>query len=106
MKKSYSTVSQLLAAAAERAEATDAPAPAEAMRECVDLIVQRMASMLTGSLRAPLPMVLDRVVTWAAAQAVSVNGATRTAEGFRQLADQIERGAFAHLEPGPPGSKH
>lgn len=64
-------------------------------RKFCDLIQHRAAELMQES-GAPLAMILDRVLTFGAAQACVIDqeGAART---FRHVAEQIEAGAFAHL---------
>ncbi|MDR6664283.1 hypothetical protein [Rhizobium sp. 1399] len=59
-----------------------------------DLIVERAASMMVKKAGADIPLVLDRMLTYAAAQACTMNGSPHTAAAFRLLADKIEGGVF------------
>jgi hypothetical protein len=57
---------------------------------------------------ASISIVFDRLLTYAAAQACTMEGSPRTAEVFRRLADNIERGAFHSVtgEGKPGGGRH
>ncbi|MET4127169.1 hypothetical protein [Roseovarius sp. MBR-6] len=63
-----------------------------------DEIVYRAACLMIEEAGADIVTVLDRLLTYSAAQAVSMDGAQDTAAIFRHLADRIEAGAFASLE--------
>jgi hypothetical protein len=71
-------------------------------RVLCDEIVARAAHLMVTEADADIGMALDRMLTYSAAQAVSIDGSAKTAALFRHIADQIEAGAFAHLE-GSPG---
>lgn len=72
-------------------------------KELCDLIVERAAAAMeeTG---APIEMILDRLLTFAGAQAFMRHGKARTAEIFRELAENIENGVFDQLSG--QGAKH
>ena len=55
---------------------------------------------------ATIEMALDRLLTYSTAQACHVGGAFETAAMFRNVAAQVEAGAFAHVEPAQPGKGH
>ena len=74
------------------------------MRRACDEAVVAMARTLAQA-GAPTPMILDRMLTYAAAQAVSIDGVENTATVFRQLADTIESGMFDRFEK-PQGAAH
>lgn len=63
-----------------------------------DEIIARAARMMVADVGANIPMMLDRLLTYAAAQIVSMDGSRDAAQIFRRLADNIEAGAFATLE--------
>tara|TARA_R110002020_G_scaffold198829_2_gene400019 strand:+ start:616 stop:861 length:246 start_codon:yes stop_codon:yes gene_type:complete len=69
----------------------------ETQRKC-DLITHRAAEMMIEQ-GASLGMALDRMLTFSAAQACKADGAFHTAAVFRSIAEQIEIGKFAHVEP-------
>ena len=73
----------------------------ERQRALCDQIVYRAARMMLGEVKAPMPMVLDRLLTFAAAQAVAVDGEVKTALAFRVLADRIEAGLFRQEDNTP-----
>lgn len=70
-----------------------------------DKIVATAAQMMVDS-GASGPMALDRMLTYCAAQACSIDGAFQTAALFRHIAEQVESGIFAHLEPSDDGKGH
>jgi len=53
-----------------------------------------------------LPMLLDRILTFGAAQAVASCGVSTSAEIFRSIAKQIEAGAFMHIDRNCEGEKY
>lgn len=55
---------------------------------------------------APLTLIMERMLTFCAAHAVSNGGARMAANTFRSIADEIEAGALMHLEAGNSGPKH
>lgn len=59
-----------------------------------DLIVSRAARMMVDEAGASVGMVLDRLLTYAAAQACVNEGSPHTAKAFRYFADRIEAGLF------------
>lgn len=59
-----------------------------------DVIVTRAAQLMQDDAGAPLAMILDRMLTYAAAQAVFSDGSAEAAKLFRHCAEQIENGAF------------
>lgn len=65
-------------------------------RRC-DRIVELAAEAMVEE-GAPVPMILDRMLTYAAAQACQIDGSKNTATVFRQLAANIESGIFDHLD--------
>ena len=71
-------------------------------RALCDEIVARAAHMMVTEAQADISTALDRLLTYSAAQVVSIDGSAKAAALFRHIADQIEAGAFAHLE-GKPG---
>ena len=64
-----------------------------------DRIVAKSARTMV-EVGASVPMVLDRMLTYATAQACSYGGSVEAAKMFRHIAEQIEDGVFAHVEPG------
>lgn len=66
----------------------------ERMKTLCDEIQHRGAKMMVEEVGAPIEMMLDRVLTFAAAQACLLDGSDRTAAAFREFADKIERGLF------------
>lgn len=65
----------------------------------MDEIVTRAARLMVTEAGADIGMALDRLLTYSAAQVTSMDGKAEAAALFRHIADQIEGGAFDHLEP-------
>lgn len=90
-------------------ETTDARMLAKTdLRAACDLVIERSATMLVEELGAPIEMMLDRMLTYAGAQACVQQGSPTAAKVFRQLADRIEAGIF-HVVTGEgdqKGSRH
>tara|TARA_R100000365_G_scaffold3600_1_gene12567 strand:+ start:6417 stop:6674 length:258 start_codon:yes stop_codon:yes gene_type:complete len=59
-----------------------------------DLIVERAARMMVDEAGASVPMMLDRMLTYVAAQACLNDGSAKTAIAFRVMAQKIEDGLF------------
>ncbi|WP_252911680.1 hypothetical protein [Aliihoeflea aestuarii] len=80
----------------------------ERRRATCDLILTRAAQLMVDEAEAPVGMVLDRLLTYAAAQACTIDGSPTTARNFRLLADRIEAGIFHSLtgEDRVAGSRH
>lgn len=72
-----------------------------------DTIIERAAFMMVGEVGASIPMMIDRMLTYAAAQAATLEGSTVTAQHFRRFAEQIEGGLFWSItgEDRPSGGK-
>lgn len=70
------------------------PTPDEAKKIACDAIIERAAEMMVGSVGASIPMMIDRMLTYAAAQAATLEGSAVTAQHFRRFADSIEDGLF------------
>ena len=77
---------------------------AELRRQC-DLLVSTCAEMAVER-GVSIPMLLDRLLTFAAAHAVSIEGTPATARAFRTMAENVERGIFARFDPEPKGRSH
>ncbi|MDW9417407.1 hypothetical protein GOB15_23750 [Sinorhizobium meliloti] len=80
----------------------------ERKKAVCDEIIFRAASMMIDEAGASMAMMLDRVLTFAAAQSCTVNGSPMTAAAFRQVADKVEAGVFHHLtgENTPNAERH
>lgn len=76
---------------------------AEITRTLCDEIIGRAAHLMVTEAGADISTTLDRLLTYSAAQVVAIDGGDKAAALFRHIADQIEAGAFAHLE-GKPGT--
>lgn len=70
------------------------PTPDEAKKIACDTILERAAVMMVAEVGASIPLMIDRLLTYAAAQAATMEGSAVTAEHFRRFADQIEGGLF------------
>lgn len=69
----------------------------DGMRHQCDQVVQAAArAMADGG--ADMAMILDRMMTFATAQAVLADGSEHTAEVYRHFAARLDDGVFAHLD--------
>ncbi|MDF8353221.1 hypothetical protein [Ensifer adhaerens] len=66
----------------------------ERRKALCDEIIHRAAKMMVEEVGASMGMMLDRVMTFAAAHACTIDGSPKTATAFRDLADKIEEGIF------------
>jgi|GEM_PF-6439944 len=71
-----------------------------AISKASDEIIAQAAHMIITDAGASMEMLLDRLLTYSAAQAVHVSGSEHTAAMFRLMADRIEGGIFAKIERG------
>jgi hypothetical protein len=69
----------------------------ERRKAACDMIIERAARMMVDEGGASVAAVIDRMLTYAAAQACTVEGSTKTAAKFRVLADRIEAGLFHRM---------
>lgn len=67
---------------------------AERLKTLSDEVVSRAAHMIVDEVGAPMPMMIDRMITYAAAQACKIDGSANTAALFREVADKIDAGLF------------
>ena len=77
---------------------------AELRRQC-DLPVSTCAEIAVER-GVSIPMLLDRLLTFAAAHAVSIEGTPATARAFRTMAENVESGIFARFDPESKGQRH
>ncbi len=76
-------------------ETTDAKMLSETdLKAACDLVIERAVEMMVGELGATFPMMLDRMLTYAGAQACTIEGSPATAKTFHRLADNIAAGCF------------
>lgn len=76
-------------------EQTDAKALAETdLKAACDLVIERAAVMMVEELGASIPQMLDRMLTYAGAQASTIEGSPAAAKIFHRLADNIANGCF------------
>lgn len=66
----------------------------ERRKAMCDQIMHRAAVMMVEEAGASIPMMLDRLLTYAAAQACHLDGSSNTAAAFRSFADKIDAGLF------------
>ncbi|RUW81491.1 hypothetical protein [Mesorhizobium sp. M2A.F.Ca.ET.067.02.1.1] len=86
-------------------EAVPIPTTIEGQRKAFcDIIVERAVDLMQSS-GAPAGMILDRLITYAAAQACTIDGSPKAAHAFRHLADQIDAGVF-HSVTGEGRGRH
>ncbi|WEX87182.1 hypothetical protein PZN02_003549 [Sinorhizobium garamanticum] len=83
------------------------PSPDEMKKHACDAIIERAAEMMVAGAGASIPMMIDRMLTYAAAQAATLEGSAVTAEHFRRFAENIEGGLFWSItgEDRPGGGK-
>ncbi|WP_105370607.1 hypothetical protein [Neorhizobium huautlense] len=74
---------------ATKAETTDA-----ARKALCDQLITGAVRMMIEDAGAPVPLILDRLLTFAAAQSCAMDGKAKTAAAFRDLATRIEAGAL------------
>lgn len=72
----------------------------KAISKASDEIIAQAAHLVITEAGASMEMLLDRLLTYSAAQAVHVSGNEHTAATFRLMADRIEGGIFAKIERG------
>lgn len=80
----------------------DKPRPLEAhetraLQAACDTILDRAVVMMADELQAPVNVIIDRLVTWAAAQSCVSCGRQHTAGQFRDFAEKIDGGMFDGL---------
>lgn len=78
----------------------------DVIRANCDAAIFAMARVLIQDAGATGEMVLDRMLTFAAAQAVGWSGPAEAAAAFREIADKIEGGAFAAIEAQKAVQRH
>lgn len=78
------------------------------MKALCDQILHRAACMMVEEVGVSVSVMLDRMLTYSAAQACSIDGSANTAVVFRVLADRIDAGLFHSVtgENDQSGSKH
>jgi uncharacterized protein len=75
-------------------------------KKLCDLVVEQAAQMMVVGFGAPIPMMVDRLLTYGAAQIASMHGSAHTAEVLRHLARNVEGGVLRpghRRRPRPPG---
>ncbi|KAB2705055.1 MULTISPECIES: hypothetical protein [Brucella] len=79
----------------------------EEQRKAVcDEIIHRAASMMVDEVGASIPMMLDRVFTFATAQAYIIQGKEGAAAILREMASNIDKGALDFLKLDEGSAKH
>jgi hypothetical protein len=66
----------------------------EQKKAACDVIVERAAEMMFSEVAAPIEMIIDRLVTYAVAQMVLIDGKHGAASVCKTVALQVEAGAF------------
>lgn len=69
----------------------------ERQKRFCDLVISRAAELAASEAGAPVPMILDRMMTYATAQAAVNDGSPKTAAALRVVADKIDAGLFHSL---------
>ena len=77
-------------------------------RDACDKLLHLAAETMIKQAGASVEMVIDRLVTYSAAQICSIEGSKRAAEVFRDVADKIDAGLFNRItgEGAPKGRAH
>lgn len=65
-----------------------------ARKALCDQLMTGAARMMIDDVGASVPLMLDRILTFAAAQSCATDGKTKTAAAFREMASRIEAGAL------------
>lgn len=65
----------------------------EQIKHQCDQIIYRAARLMVEGNGASVPLMLDRLLSFAAAQATATDGKAKAAEAFREMAVRIEAGA-------------
>ena len=68
-------------------------------RALCDLILSRATEMMVTDVGVSVEMVVDRLITYAAAQTVTTYGKQDAIDMFKFSAEQVEAGKFDHLIP-------
>lgn len=74
----------------------------ETVKAHCDLVITRAAALMTGDFKAPVEMVIDRLVTYACAQTAASFGREQAIRMLNHAAIQIENGVFDHIEGASP----
>ena len=77
-------------------------------RLACDKLLELAAETMTTQVGAPPEMVIDRLITYVAAQLALWHGSERAAQVFRDTADKINGGLFHRItgEGAPKGRAH
>ncbi len=78
---------------------TDHPALPAARRDACDEIITGAARIIVHEVGITVPQMVDRMLTFAAAQSCATDGRSAASATFRAIADQIDAGIFARVEP-------
>ena len=68
-------------------------------KDACDKLITGAARIMVHEIGAPVDEMLDRLLTYVAAQACASHGSEAAAATFRIMADRIEGGLFGALEP-------
>lgn len=79
-------------------ETENANLRADRRAACEDIITGA-AKLMVHEIRATVPQMVDRMLTFSAAQLCKSDGRGAASAMFRQIADQIDSGVFAAVEP-------
>jgi hypothetical protein len=63
-------------------------------RALCDQLITGAARMMVDEVGASVPLMLDRLLTFVAAQSCAADGKAKTAAAFRDLAARVESGAM------------
>ncbi|TCQ29321.1 hypothetical protein [Rhizobium sp. PP-CC-3G-465] len=78
------------------------------VKQVCDVITERALLMMVNDAGAPVAMALDRLLTYAIAQACKIDGSPKAAEALRQFAAKVDGGLFHSItgEDKPTGRGH
>lgn len=80
----------------------DHPALPAARRGACDEIITGAARIIVHEVGITVPQMVDRMLTFAAAQSCATDGRAAASAAFRAIAEQIDNGIFAAVEPKGP----
>lgn len=71
-----------------------------------DALLSEACETMQKEMGAEVELILDRLLTYAAAQMVLTSGKAEAAKAFRQCAKMVQSGIFDHIKAGETLHKH
>lgn len=71
-----------------------------------DATIAEAGRVMQDEIGAGVDLILDRLLTYCAAQMVVSTNKAEAAQAFRQCAKMVQSGAFDHLRTGDAGRRH